>query len=296
MFYDKLPLSWSSIVAISFSKTTEKKQASILPVVAIFTFGVLLMLTHTVKDMGNYLQTAFIRVEHPIAYKPLLYDALLKKYVQNYRVDYTQLKASHDIDKVVDELARTSPDKLPDDKSKLVFWANAYNALTLKSIVDVYPVKTVRRLERSYSQRTFIVGGQLYSLQDIYVNIYYPIVERVDVKALFLTCGGSLGDPGLINHALSTDQLQEDMDGSVKRFVNDPANVFYDSDHKRLAISQFFELNSVIFDRHYGSAYEFVNENLPPNKQYDMQTDVGMLKVFMRNFNHYLNDSALKFK
>lgn len=73
------------------------------------------------------------------------YDRVLHRYVdEEGRVDYAGLKAASDSVLVpyLDQLADADLSTLGRDQ-RLAFWINAYNALTLKLIVEHYPVENI---------------------------------------------------------------------------------------------------------------------------------------------------------
>jgi hypothetical protein len=73
------------------------------------------------------------------------FDRLLREYVNaEGRVDYAGLQADADsvLDPYLRRLATTDPGAMGRD-ARLAFWINAYNAYTLKLIVDHYPLETI---------------------------------------------------------------------------------------------------------------------------------------------------------
>ncbi len=75
-----------------------------------------------------------------------IYDNLLHKYVVNGLVDYENLAKDKDLEKYIDALSKFDPTRLTNKNDKLAFWINAYNAYTLKVIVDNYPISSINEL------------------------------------------------------------------------------------------------------------------------------------------------------
>lgn len=74
-----------------------------------------------------------------------LFDRLLARYVDEHGdVAYRKLQANarEDLTPYLRQLARTDPSSL-DREARLAFWINAYNAYTLKLIVDHYPIENI---------------------------------------------------------------------------------------------------------------------------------------------------------
>src|SRR5688572_3178475 len=70
------------------------------------------------------------------------YDALLKKYVENGSVRYAAWKANPAdlaaLDRVVTAIGNESPASLSRN-DQLAFYINAYNAWTIRLVLDKYP-------------------------------------------------------------------------------------------------------------------------------------------------------------
>src|SRR5262249_28085760 len=75
-----------------------------------------------------------------------LFTSVLKKYVHNGRVNYKELRNDPDLGKYISFLESSNPENFTNDKERLAFWINAYNAYTLKIICDHYPVKSINDL------------------------------------------------------------------------------------------------------------------------------------------------------
>ena len=72
------------------------------------------------------------------------YGDLLRAHVRGARVDYRSLKANRAaLDAVVDSFGHvTEQDVLGWSRpEQIAFWVNAYNAFTLRAIVDHYPIE-----------------------------------------------------------------------------------------------------------------------------------------------------------
>lgn len=75
-----------------------------------------------------------------------LFSQVLTAHVGDGRVDYAALKTDPRLDRYLAQLAATDPEQLPDDNARLAFWLNAYNAYTLKLIVDRQPLKSITKI------------------------------------------------------------------------------------------------------------------------------------------------------
>lgn len=85
-----------------------------------------------------------------------IFDALLKKHVNAAgMVDYEGFIQDKDqLERYLDMVSNNPPD--PETWSKeeqLAYWVNAYNAFTIKLIVDHYPVKSIQDLHPAVKTR-----------------------------------------------------------------------------------------------------------------------------------------------
>ena len=78
------------------------------------------------------------------------FDQVLQEYVNDQGlVRYAALaKDRAQLDAYVDSLGRyspeTHPDRFPTREHELAYWINAYNAFTLRGVIDAYPIASVK--------------------------------------------------------------------------------------------------------------------------------------------------------
>jgi len=265
---------------------------SLLPLV-LLAIGLVLITLQFVSNVGGYVKALLVPVEYPLTYEFPTYDSLLKRCVSGDLVGYKVLANSPDLNQAVDELERINPSRLATPRDRLAFWINAYNLLVLKNIADHYPMKSVRDVDHFMSLRKFVIGGVPYSVEDIQRREIMPMLKRTDSMAIFLMCGGAMGYPPLIDHAISAARLDDDMKFAVYDFVNNPKNVSFDIDTGTFLISRFFNWYQDLLVKDFDNPFEFANAHLAPFKRVPV-ADKRILKVFMPQFNWWLNDIELK--
>jgi hypothetical protein len=276
-----------------FEREERPAQPAMIPVF-IGVVITLLILGSVCRQIPLMVESVFIRVNHPLVYKFPAYSKLLPQIVKGDFVDYQEIKKSRLLDDAVSELASTSPDDLEDDKQRFCFWINAFNMLTLKAVMEKYPIERLdeKAVTRSFSANKYFVGGRGVSIEEIK---RYELMPRLRTKptALFLLCNGALGSPPLLDHTITVDTLNTDAEAAAHKFVNDKHNAIYDPDHKSFVVSPLLKWNEELFAR-YGGPAEFANK-------YRLEVldlhGMGVLFVsFARNFNWFLNDYALQQK
>ena len=195
-----------------------------------------------------------------------LFDRVLQKYVDSQgRVNYAELKSNPGTLKAyLDLLATNAPSDKATFQTGLAFWINAYNALTIKGVLDHYPTTSVRKIKLFngfFSRIKFQVGGRSYTLD----NIEHDIIryEFGDPRIHFALVCASLGCPMLENRAFVAETLEERLDKATANFINNPEKVRLDRANRVLYLSQIFEWYAEDFEDTHDNVINFVAEYLP---------------------------------
>lgn len=159
------------------------------------------------------------------------WDQLLKAHVSPTGiVDY---KGFIEDKSKLDAYLKTISDNAPDRKTwskneQLAYWINAYNAFTVKLIVDNYPVKSIRDLGPAlkiplikdvWHYKFFKIGGQESSLDEIEHSILRKEFEEPRIH-FAINCA-SVSCPPLLNEAFTAAKMETQLDRVAKTFVND---------------------------------------------------------------------------
>lgn len=208
------------------------------------------------------------------------YADLLEQYVHDGGVDYQGLSTDgRDVlNKIANAIARTSPDALNRmSKAEREAWfINAYNLLTLKLIVDHYPVESIRDIDDPWGTRMTVAGQQM-TLDEIEHDVLRmkdaPEAERraqVDPRLHFALNCASIGCPDLLDEPFTAENLEELYNQGVQRFVSNPNK--FRIENNTLYISQLLDW--------YGDDFRLLYE--PGTSRHDA---IG------RFFAHYVNDA-----
>jgi hypothetical protein len=114
------------------------------------------------------------------------------------------------------------------------YWGNLYNAVTLKVVLDRYPVDSIRDIKsdswfdpRAYTgpwrQLRVTVEGRRLSLDDIEHEIMRPTFK--DPRVHYVVNCASDGCPNLLDRAWRAATLEADMEAAARAFVNHPRGV-----------------------------------------------------------------------
>lgn len=168
-----------------------------------------------------------------------IWTDLLKKHVTNDGyVNYAGFKSdSARLEAYLHELSSKPPLADASANDKLAFWINAYNAFTVKLIIDHYPLKSIRSLGNPWSRRFIEIGGEHMTLDHIENGIIRKEFEEPRIH-FALVCA-SMSCPKLKNQAYVPEQLEQQLERQAIDFVNDSTkNKLEDG---RLQLSSIFK-------------------------------------------------------
>jgi hypothetical protein len=170
------------------------------------------------------------------------FDELLARYVKASsdgvnRVDYAGWKASiQDLSKLkgyTAELVGRLPSKMARTEA-FAYWANLYNAVTLKVVLNRYPVASIREIKSDglldpkaylgpWRTKRVSVEGRSYSLDEIENDVLRPVFK--DPRVHYALNCASYGCPNLRTRAWSAATLDADLDLAARAYINHPRGV-----------------------------------------------------------------------
>ena len=119
-------------------------------------------------------------------------------------VDYTALAEDPDYHQAFADLAGARPDELGSDPERFAFWVNAYNLLAIKTIVDRYPIGSIKDggnfLFPIWKKKAGTVAGKEYSLDQIEHGILRS--DFSEPRVHFAVACGSLSCPRSADRAV----------------------------------------------------------------------------------------------
>ena len=158
-----------------------------------------------------------------------LWDSLLKKHVspQGY-VDYRgMIRDSVLLNKYLNLLSSAHPnDKNWNNEEQLAYWINAYNAFTIKLIVDHYPIQGIKEIKNGipfvntvWDIKFIEIENETYDLNNIEHGIIRAHFEEPRIH--FAVNCASVSCPKLRNEAYTADKLDQQLDDQARYFIND---------------------------------------------------------------------------
>lgn len=114
---------------------------------------------------------------------------------------------------------------------------NAYNALTVQSILDDPHVSSIRDIDGVWTSRTWDVGGHALTLDNIEHNLLRPFFR--DPRIHFAVNCASRSCAPLPPWAFAGPELDAQLEERARSFLQDPANVSIDG--ATLRLSRYFD-------------------------------------------------------
>ncbi|WNW00936.1 DUF547 domain-containing protein [Tenacibaculum sp. HL-MS23] len=154
-----------------------------------------------------------------------VFNALLKTYVDTEgNIDYKGLRKNRALlDIYLNHLENQIPGRNWSQNKAKAFWMNAYNAYTIKLILDSYPLKKITDIKRkgrnAWKIPFAVVGKETYSLD----YIEHKILRRWhnDPRVHVGINAASKSGPRFPNYAFTAKNLNSALELLMKNFIND---------------------------------------------------------------------------
>jgi hypothetical protein len=190
-------------------------------------------------------------------------EILQKNVAENGAVNYKGILAEREkFDQYIDVLTSHHPHDGWSSNEQLAYWINAYNAFTVKLIVDNYPVKSIKELGgKIYKVNTpwdikfIVIEGEKYDLN----NIEHGIIRKqfAEPRIHFAVNCASSSCPALRNEAFTAEKLEVQLEEQASAFVNDTRKNKIAADHAEL--SKIFSWFKGDFNKE-SSVIDFINK------------------------------------
>ena len=169
------------------------------------------------------------------------FNTLLSRHVNNSgNVNYAGLKQDKaQLEDYLNRLSENVPTGEWPRKEALAYWINAYNAYTLKLIVDNYPLKSITDLHggKPWDVKWIELGGKTYSLNNIEHDIIRPRFREPRIH--FAVNCAAASCPPLPNQAFTAANLNGLLESRTRAFVRNGAyNTITDGE---VAVSKIFD-------------------------------------------------------
>jgi len=169
------------------------------------------------------------------------FDALLKSHVDDRGlVNYATLAAdAKRLDAYIESLGTVTLDDLSRDE-RLAFLLNAYNALTLRLILDHMPVDSIKDIpaDERWKAPRWDLDGQQVSLDRIEHLMIRPVFNDPRIHWA-LVCAGKACPP-LRDEAYTGDDLHDQLDDQTRIVHTDPRWLDYDPQSNTVTLTPLY--------------------------------------------------------
>jgi len=192
----------------------------------------------------------------PKAFSHAAWNTLAQKHISSAgKVNYKGFKADiAAFDGYLKSLADNPVQSSWSRNEKMAYWINAYNAFTIKLVVNNYPVKSIMDLDggKPWDKKWIKLGVKTYSLNNIEHDILRPTYK--DARIHFAVNCAAKSCPPVWNKAWTAANLNGQLEKSAKSFIN---NSKYNSvGGSNAIISKIFEWYAVDF----GNIIDYLNK------------------------------------
>jgi hypothetical protein len=177
------------------------------------------------------------------------WDHFVRTYVSGFpdgvnRVAYAKVTDAdrRQLERYIDTLTATSISSYNRAEQR-AYWINLYNALTVKVVLDHYPVKSIRQIKPNvfsigpWRKKRLTVEGADLSLDDIEHRILRPIWR--DPRLHYALNCASIGCPNLLNQAFTAANSETLLTQAARAYINNPRGA--ELRHGRLVVSSIYK-------------------------------------------------------
>jgi hypothetical protein len=192
------------------------------------------------------------------------WTSLLKKYVNKKGdVNYKGfIKDSFALNKYLQLLSNNAPDSTWTKNERFAYWLNAYNAFTVKLIVQNYPLKSIKDIGSAatnnspWDKKFFTIGQKTMTLNIIEHEILRK--QFNDPRLHFAINCASYSCPKLLNNAFEALTLDTQLNERARDFINDTTKNMLEE--KKVQLSSIFLWYGADFTKVGLSKIDYLNK------------------------------------
>ena len=192
------------------------------------------------------------------------YAEVLSQYVSDRGlVDYSGLQANRQqLDRFNRSLGQVAPETYAgwSDNQKIAFLMNAYNSLTLQSIIDREPLpESIKDISGVWNRRKFALVGEEKTLDNIEHDILRKEFNEPRLHVA-LVCA-AISCPPLRNEPYRAAVLDEQLNDQTLKFASSPHGFSLDREAERVYLSSIFKWYGQDFEPTYDVEDKFAGND-----------------------------------
>jgi hypothetical protein len=227
------------------------------------------------------------------------WNTLLQKYVdESGGVNYAGLQASAEdsaaLDNYIATLSTASLNKKATSNNQKAFWINAYNAVTVKGILQEYPTTSIRNHTSEtggynlWKNLLLNVGGAQISLDSIEHKELRPMG---DPRIHFAIVCASEGCPRLLNQAYVGETLDAQLNTNAQHFFSLAQNFQHDARTRSFKLSAIMKWFGTDFGQNQAAQLKAIAPYLP-TKEAQAAANANSVRVSHLEYSWKLNEQS----
>ena len=229
-----------------------------------------------------------------------LFGNVLKDNVKNGLVNYQNLQSDKKLDEYIDYISKINPSEIVKESDRLAFWINAYNAFTLKIIVDNYPVESINDLNSGGRAIAHVLGTTVWDKDLVTINneptnlnyIEHDVIRKEfsEPRIHFALVCAAVSCPPLRNEAYEGYKLNEQLENQAGIFFNDESKNSFDIKTRTAYLSKILDW----YDDDFGDSDKeillYVSQFLDKNLSESIKNNVDDWNIEYNDYNWDLNE------
>lgn len=222
-----------------------------------------------------------------------LWNDFLQRYIDtdsNNKVRYATVSATDksQLEDYIQQLSLLNPLEY-NKKEQFAYWVNMYNAVTIKVILDHYPVKSIRKIKLDgglfaigpWKSKVVTVNGQQLSLDNIEHDILRPIWQ--DPRIHYAVNCASIGCPKIASLAFTSENTEDLLEKNAREFINSDNGVLLDTN--KLVVSKIYQWYSEDFGDNRKSLIAHLLQYAEGERSQALQADPSIKYAYDWNLN-----------
>ncbi len=262
-------------------------KAGLLGILAILLVSVLI---HPYQNSLTIISYGIEQVrQNDFDHSYATYNDLLKRYVKDARVNYEGFidsKAEFEIFlKALGDVNESDFESWSEEQ-KLTFWINAYNAFTIKAIIDHYPIKrsfslvgifyapsdSILQIKGVWTKLQFRAVGRMVTLDEIEHQILRKEFNEPRIHMAIVCASDSC--PDLSSEAYIPERIEAQLASAARGFINNPdKGIYVNKSNRKVKFSKIFKWFGEDFIPNYGNQKLFNNYSLKENAALNFTLD-----------------------
>jgi hypothetical protein len=214
---------------------------------------------------------------------------MLQRYVTaEDRVDYANWKqdGTGALDSYLARLAENFPEDttVAERQAALI---NAYNALTIRWVLPHFPVKSIWKTKKPFTEARHRVDGRMRSLDDIETELR----ESVGPLAHSVLVCAARSCPPLRREAYVAERLQEQLEGNTRQWLANPTKNEFNVTSGKVRVSRIFKWYRDDFENGDVGLEDLLARYAPPAARPMFTEGSGRLHLKFASYDWGLNDA-----